>query len=64
MGVLYLNDYQKLRGTEKVIASLDKGKRKENEKPEAVTPVNAPEEKGTEVVTKKLQNMKCKSDRQ
>lgn len=50
VGVLYLNDYQKLRGTEKVIASLEEqGQKKETEKPEAVTPVNAPvkEEKET-----------------
>lgn len=52
VGVLYLNDYQKLRGTEKVIASLEEqGQKKETEKPEAVTPVNAPvkEEKETEL---------------
>lgn len=55
VGVLYLNDYQKLRGTEKVIASLEEqGQKKETEKPEAVTPVNAPvkEEKETELSQK------------
>ena len=55
VGVLYLNDYQKLRGTEKVIASLEeRGQKKETEKPEAVTPVNAPvkEEKETELSQK------------
>ena len=55
VGVLYLNDYQKLRGAEKVIASLEEqGQRKETEKPEAVTPVNAPvkEEKETELSQK------------
>lgn len=54
VSVLYLNDYQKLKGTEKVIASLDKQEtNQKTESPEAVTPVNAPgkekeEEKGTE----------------
>lgn len=55
VGVLYLNDYQKLRGTEKVIANLEEqGQKKETEKPEAVTPVNAPvkEEKETELSQK------------
>lgn len=52
VGVLYLNDYQKLRGTEKVIASLEEqSSKKEIEQPKAVTPVNAPttEEKETEM---------------
>lgn len=55
VGVLYLNDYQKLRGTEKVIASLEEQSPKnDTEKPEAVTSVNAPvkEEKETEMSQK------------
>lgn len=44
VSVLYLNDYQKLKGTEKVIASLDKQETNQRtESPEAVTPVNASE---------------------
>lgn len=36
VGVLYLNDYQKLKNTEDVIASLDQ----QEQEPESVTPVN------------------------
>lgn len=38
VGVLYLNDYQKLRSTEKVMASLEEPREKEEQK--KVTPVN------------------------
>lgn len=40
VGVLYLNDYKKLKGTQEVLAGLE-DTREENDK-EAVTPVNAP----------------------
>ena len=57
VSVLYLNDYQKLKGTEKVIASLDKQEtNQKTESPEAVTPVNAPgKEKEEEKETEPLQ---------
>ena len=57
VSVLYLNDYQKLKGTEKVIASLDKQEtNQKTESPEAVTPVNAPgKEKAEEKETEPLQ---------
>ena len=61
VGVLYLNDYKKLKGTEEVLADLENTRQEENK--EAVTPVNAPsakkdqkEEKQEEQIAEKVED--------
>lgn len=61
VGVLYLNDYKKLKGTEAVLADLENTRQEENK--EAVTPVNAPsakkdqrEEKQEEQIAEKAED--------
>ena len=61
VGVLYLNDYKKLKGTEAVLADLENTRQEENK--EAVTPVNAPsakkdqrEEKQEEQIAEKVED--------
>ena len=61
VGVLYLNDYKKLKGTEEVLADLENTRQEENK--EAVTPVNAPsakkdqkEEKQEEQIAEKAED--------
>ena len=61
VGVLYLNDYKKLKGTEEVLADLENTRHEENK--EAVTPVNAPsakkdqrEEKQEEQIAEKVED--------
>ena len=61
VGVLYLNDYKKLKGTEAVLADLENTRQEENK--EVVTPVNAPsakkdqrEEKQEEQIAEKAED--------
>lgn len=61
VGVLYLNDYKKLKGTEAVLADLENTRQEENK--EAVMPVNAPsakkdqkEEKQEEQIAEKAED--------
>ena len=61
VGVLYLNHYKKLKGTEEVLADLENTRQEENK--EAVTPVNAPsakkdqrEEKQEEQIAEKVED--------
>lgn len=61
VGVLYLNDYKKLKGTEEVLADLENTRQEENK--ETVTPVNAPsakkdqkEEKQEEQIAEKVED--------
>lgn len=62
VGVLYLNDYKKLKGTEAVLADLENTRQEENK--EAVTPVNAPSAKKDQREEKQEEQIAEKAEEQ